>query len=87
MTTHFEVPGTGLTDVEIMEYLGNGKQGYGWHISNLMIYDKPKELSDFHQACAPCIYYKWCAKSKCPDALKKAPQSWCYVEELPDDNN
>lgn len=30
-------------------YLG-GKHGYGWHISDLKIYDKPKELSEFFTA-------------------------------------
>lgn len=40
-------PGTGLTDREIIDYLGNGKTGFSWHISNLKIYYKPKELSEF----------------------------------------
>lgn len=31
---------------EIEEY-GKGKTLYGWHISDLKIYDKPKELSEF----------------------------------------
>ena len=34
-----------LTREEIVRYL-NGV-GYGWHISDLKIYDKPKELGDF----------------------------------------
>lgn len=42
-----EFPYTCLTDKEIMDYLGNGNLGYGWHISDLIIYDKPKELSEF----------------------------------------
>lgn len=37
---------TCLDGFEIYNYLGN-KDGYGWHISHLVIYDKPKELSDF----------------------------------------
>ena len=32
---------------ELADYIGWGKQGYGWHISDLVIYDKPKELSEF----------------------------------------
>lgn len=32
---------------EIYDYLGFKKCGYGWHISNLVIYDKPRELSEF----------------------------------------
>lgn len=31
---------------ELQKYLNN-KIGYGWHISDLIIYDKPKELSEF----------------------------------------
>ena len=37
---------TCLTDKEIMQYANNGKLYY-WHISDLVIYDKPKELSEF----------------------------------------
>ena len=29
------------------EYLKGKKRGYGWHISDLKIYDKPKELHEF----------------------------------------
>lgn len=43
------VPGTCLTDKEIAEYLGNGKTGYGWHISDLVIYDEPNNLSEFYR--------------------------------------
>ena len=35
-----------LTDDEIIDY-GNGKTLYGWHISELKIYDEPKELTNF----------------------------------------
>ena len=42
-----EFPYTCLTDKQIIDYLGNGKQGYGWHISDLVVYDNPKELSEF----------------------------------------
>lgn len=33
---------------DMVNYLGN-KDGYGWHISDLKIYDKPKELSEFRK--------------------------------------
>lgn len=87
----FTVPGTCLTDKEIAEYLGNGKTGYGWHISDLKIYDEPKELSEFRTICKygddyPCHI---CNKAKrdsrhilyCNNTLKRPPQSWCYVEK------
>lgn len=36
---------------DIVNYIGNGCIGYGWHISNLKIYDTPKELSRFIPNC------------------------------------
>lgn len=70
-----EFPFTCLTDKQIMDYLGNGKEGFGWHISNLVIYDEPKMLKQF---CLPLEQtgLSW----KTP--LKRPPQSWCYAEEL-----
>lgn len=37
---------TGLTLGEFINYT-EGKRIYGWHISNLVIYNKPKKLSEF----------------------------------------
>lgn len=51
------VAGTCLTDEEIMKYLGNGKTGYGWHISELKIFDEPKQLSEFSFTRPP---QSWC---------------------------
>ena len=88
-------PGTGLTDREIMDYIGNGKDGFGLHISDLVIYDRPKELSKFVRRCK--AYGKdtgrcWdCSKSVGDEhdcgangilEMIRPPQSWCYVEEL-----
>lgn len=36
---------------------GKGKPLYGLHISQLKIYDEPKELSEFRK---PCIYHHYC---------------------------
>lgn len=47
---------TCLTYCEILKY-GDGKTLYGWHISNLKIYDEPKELSDFGLKRPP---QSWC---------------------------
>lgn len=56
---------------------------YGWHISELKIYDKPKELRDFHKPCTPeCNYSEECGGSNATDCLfglSRPPQSWCYV--------
>ena len=82
-----EFPYTCLTDKEIMDYLGNSNQGYGWHISNLAIYDEPKELDNFKKYNRKCWYADLgLAKRDCPECQNKEcflthpPQSWCYVE-------
>lgn len=41
---------THLSQEELWEY-GKGKPLYLWHISDLKIYDKPKELSEFEILC------------------------------------
>lgn len=43
---------TCLTPNEFADY-GNGKILYGWHISGLKTYDKPKRLSEFSLTRAP----------------------------------
>lgn len=54
---------TGLRCSEIENY-GKGKTLYGWHISDLKIYDKPKELREFSPICSyknddgSCQYHK-----------------------------
>ena len=35
---------------ELKNY-ANGSELFGWHISDLVIYDKPKELSEFYKYC------------------------------------
>jgi predicted transcriptional regulator len=71
-----ELAKTCLSIGEINDYL-NGKNGYGLHISDLKIYDKPKELSEFkHDMILHTRFngYK--------EPITRPPQSWCYVEEL-----
>lgn len=36
---------------DLLVYLGKQDYGYGWHISDLVIYDKPRELSEFKTIC------------------------------------
>lgn len=69
---------------DMHEYLKAAK-GYGWHISNLKIYDTPKELSKFPRPFENCID-KVCDEFGCASCengghIKRPPQSWCYVEE------
>lgn len=41
-----------LTITEMRNYLGKGfSEFYGWHISDLVIYDEPKELEEFYHYC------------------------------------
>lgn len=46
--THVEQKAMCLNHPELIRY-GKGKTLYGWHISDLKIYDKPKELSEFRK--------------------------------------
>lgn len=61
-----------LTREEIVNYLKG--TGYGWHISDLLIYDQPRELSEF-------TGLRNTRFGEAPYDIKRPPQSWCYVEE------
>ena len=87
----YEKP-TCLTSDDIRKY-ATGEHCYGWHISDLVIYDKPRELSEFEKAGAlsydDWLYglYNGTTQSTYENYLKpfritRAPQSWCYVEEV-----
>ena len=65
---------TCLTSKEFCDYLGE-KVGYGWHISDLRIYDTPRELSEF-------TGLRNTRFGAAPYDIKRAPQSWCYVEAI-----
>lgn len=76
---------TCLTSKEFLDYLGE-KVGYGWHITDLRIYDAPRELSEFERPyeCNECDA-KWateCNACREEGKIKRAPQSWCYVEAM-----
>lgn len=64
---------TCLTDAELSKYLGI-HTGYGWHISDLKIYDKPRELRVFTGLLNTRFGVR-------PVEAKRPPQSWCYVED------
>jgi len=74
-----------LTEAELLAYGGK----YAWHISDLQIYDTPKDLSEFIKPCENDLYCEICAmysefQDKCGNkalTLSRPPQSWCYVEE------
>lgn len=93
--THVEQEAMCLNQPELIRY-GKGKTLYGWHISDLKIYDKPKELSEFYtiaesgsDCCCGCVWHetpleempcRTCTGER--NYLYRPPQSWCYVEEL-----
>ena len=85
-----------LTIPQILEYSEHSDNLYGWHISDLKIYDKPKELGEFKSACKTYDLgfnlEKCCECEKamfdevgafcgCDRFITRPSQSWCYVEK------
>ena len=81
-------------DREDINIYAKGKPLYGWHISDLKIYDKPKELSEFRPICKfegkDAICALFCLNWKydgglffeCTRKVTRPPQSYMYVEGL-----
>ena len=67
---------TCLEPAELHQYLG-AATGFGWHISNLRIYDTPRELREFY---AVPNEVEVALKAK-PKPVTRPPQSWRYVAE------
>lgn len=87
--THIEQKSMCLSHPELIQY-GKGKTLYGWHISQLKIYDKPKELKDFLLPCGGKICWGCnllnVKEADCINRGKRyatlPPQSYMYVEEV-----
>lgn len=60
---------------ELEKYLGENEYGYGWHISDLVIYDKPRDLSEFKVA-----EYHYGRIHIPARPISRVTQSWMYVE-------
>lgn len=81
-----------LTEANLHTYAG-GKNCFAWHISDLRIYDQPRELTAFRRACKNSWYCESCAmywenNGTCGNEslqIKRPPQSWCYVEAMKDE--
>lgn len=86
---------TCITVAEWLKYTkGHKGKVYGWHISNIVIYDKPKDLDDFmafgkthcdQKNCKKCLYMGIdgiCDVKDIGQPMTRPPQSWCYCEEL-----
>ena len=65
---------TCLTDEQLSKYLGI-HPGWGWHISNLKIYDRPLDLRELTGLQETRVGVR-------PVEAQRPPQSWRYVEEL-----
>lgn len=86
-----------MSEPDVVAYSA-GTQLYGWHISDLKIYDTPKELNEFwfppelyceKERCGGCPYDQvadvngeYRFDCEWKRPLTRPPQSWCYVEEL-----
>lgn len=82
--------GACLTEEELLKYGGK----YAWHISDLVIYDQPRGLSEFWQVgdcneeyCIACPHHETPVdEGPCKSCdgnrkyLCRPPQSWCYVQ-------
>lgn len=81
-----------IDEYDLSQYLGDSEVGYGWHITDLKIYNEPKPLSMFYKECAGldntgmCYECENAVGEECDCALNghlhlaRPPQSWCYVE-------
>lgn len=79
--------GTCLSKKELLQYLGYEPTKYNffqkhyeffrWHISDLAIYDRPREINEFVFASNEHRNQF----GQCLKKLNRPPQSWCYVEE------
>lgn len=81
-----------MIDREYINIYAKGKSLYGWHISDLKIYDKPRKLSEFRKSGfmteeewlfnlypnTHCHYDAWAKKFE----ITRPPQSYMFVEEL-----
>lgn len=93
------ISGSCLTVQQVKDYAGwksgmsyaDLKDLYGWHISDLKIYDEPVRLKDLW-AIQPCTHRGDCCTCRRWDAeklicrgeafgIERPPQSWCYVED------
>ena len=84
-----------LSEEEVVRYRENlpyFKPLYGWHISDLKIYDKPKPIMQFYKPCP--IKIKNCPVCElystytgcCMNNIARPPQSYMFVEEVQNDN-
>ena len=90
-----DIKKTCLDEYDLWDYIA-GKavkanqmyDGYLWHISELKIYDNPRELSEFRKPCDRFLDCCTCRRlvrneyMSCDNKITRPPLSWCYVEDL-----
>lgn len=75
-----------LKECELFDYISKhdgtpDNPFYVWHIDDLEIFDKPKELCEFnHWTDKKIQWYSVGEKVKVMVSLTNAPQNYCYVE-------
>ena len=72
-----------LSESELDRYCPD-ESFYAWHIEDLQIFDEPKEISEFKyekKKVRLTEKYHWKTERLGLVQVKKAPQSWQYVEE------
>lgn len=85
--THVEQEAMCLNQPELIRY-GKGNTLYGWHISDLKIYDKPRELSEFKiscnrkNLCYSCNRFTGKPWDICNNTITRPPQSYMFVKKV-----
>lgn len=74
-----------LTQDDFITYC-NGQDLYAWHIDDLKIYDKPKELSKFRTGKKKAFNCGYGNYNIYEQILERPFQSWGYVEEIGGNN-
>ena len=71
-----------LSSAELFNYIHNNS-GYDIHISDLEIFDRPRELSEFVSTKLCLVDIIWQSQPVFVNMpLTKAPQNFCYVEVM-----
>lgn len=80
-----------MTEREVLDYIGGqfNRDTYFWHISDLKIYDKPKELREFrtwrfgkNDGCETCFNKKWWEGDTADENLAKRICAPCQKDNF-----
>lgn len=89
----YELLDKSCLSIDELEHYLEDNDGCAIHISDLEIFDRPKELYELHKplgsydcnhncggGCDMCWCEGWETRFHFECEIQKAPQSWCYVE-------